>query len=39
MKSEKEKMLRGALYDPLDPQLSAERRRAGVLAVGILAAL
>jgi maltose O-acetyltransferase len=26
MKSQKEKMLSGELYDPLDPQLSAERR-------------
>jgi maltose O-acetyltransferase len=31
MSSEKEKMLRGELYDPLDPQLSAERRRARLL--------
>src|SRR5688500_16806405 len=29
--SEKEKMLAGALYDPLDPQLSAERRRTRLL--------
>jgi maltose O-acetyltransferase len=28
MKSEKEKMLKGELYDPLDPQLSSERLRA-----------
>jgi maltose O-acetyltransferase len=28
MKTEKEKMLSGELYDALDPQLSAERRRA-----------
>ena len=28
MRSEKQKMLSGELYDPLDPQLSAERRRA-----------
>lgn len=28
MKTEKAKMLEGELYDPLDPQLSAERRRA-----------
>jgi maltose O-acetyltransferase len=28
MKSHKERMLGGALYDPLDAQLSAERRRA-----------
>ena len=31
MRSEKEKMLCGELYDPLDPQLSAERRRARLL--------
>ncbi len=31
MKSEKEKMLGGELYNPLDPQLSAERRRARLL--------
>ncbi|WP_404790258.1 sugar O-acetyltransferase [Altericista sp. CCNU0014] len=31
MKSEKEKMLEGELYNPLDPQLSAERRRARLL--------
>ena len=31
MSSEKEKMLGGGLYDPLDPQLSAERRRARLL--------
>jgi maltose O-acetyltransferase len=31
MKSQKEKMLGGELYDPLDPQLSAERRRARLL--------
>lgn len=31
MKSEKEKMLTGELYDPLDPQLSEERRRARLL--------
>jgi maltose O-acetyltransferase len=31
MRSEKEKMLAGELYDPLDPQLSAERRRARLL--------
>ena len=31
MKSEKEKMLAGELYDPLDPQLSVERRRARLL--------
>src|SRR5689334_3409743 len=31
MKSEKEKMLGGELYDPLDPELSAERRRARLL--------
>lgn len=30
MRSQKEKMLGGELYDPLDPQLSAERRRAGL---------
>jgi maltose O-acetyltransferase len=30
--TEKQKMLAGALYDPLDPQLSAERRRARLLA-------
>jgi maltose O-acetyltransferase len=29
--SEKEKMLRGELYDPLDPRLSEERRRARLL--------
>jgi hypothetical protein len=29
--TEKEKMLSGKLYDPLDPQLSAERRRARLL--------
>ena len=31
MKSEKEKMLAGELYDPLDPELSAWRRRARLL--------
>lgn len=31
MKSEKEKMLGGEPYDPLDPQLCAERRRARIL--------
>src|SRR5919107_320359 len=31
MPSEKEKMLGGEPYDPLDPQLSAERRRARLL--------
>jgi maltose O-acetyltransferase len=31
MRSEKEKMLAGERYDPLDPQLSAERRRARLL--------
>jgi len=31
MRSQKEKMLGGELYDPLDPQLSAERRRARLL--------
>ena len=31
MRSEKEKMLSGELYDPLDAQLSAERRRARLL--------
>lgn len=31
MRSEKEKMLGGELYDPLDPQLCAERRRARLL--------
>jgi maltose O-acetyltransferase len=31
MRSEKEKMLSGELYDPLDPQLSAERQRARLL--------
>lgn len=31
MRSEKEKMLAGELYDPLDPQLAAERRRARLL--------
>ncbi len=31
MKSQKGKMLGGELYDPLDPQLSAERRRARLL--------
>ncbi len=31
MKSQKEKMLGGELYDPLDPQLTAERRRARLL--------
>jgi maltose O-acetyltransferase len=31
MTTEKEKMLRGALYDPLDAELSAERRRARLL--------
>ncbi|AHM62989.1 maltose O-acetyltransferase [Flammeovirgaceae bacterium 311] len=31
MKSEKEKMLRGELYNALDPQLSEERRRARLL--------
>ena len=31
MRSEKEKMLGGELYDPLDPQLCTERRRARLL--------
>jgi maltose O-acetyltransferase len=31
MRSEKEKMLCGELYDPLDPELVAERRRARLL--------
>jgi maltose O-acetyltransferase len=31
MKTEKEKMLSGELYDALDPQLSAERRRTRLL--------
>ena len=31
MKSERDKMLGGELYDPLDPQLCAERRRARLL--------
>jgi maltose O-acetyltransferase len=31
MKSEKEKMLGGELYNPLDPQLMAERQRARLL--------
>ena len=31
MRSEKDKMLGGELYDPLDPQLVAERRRARLL--------
>lgn len=31
MKSEKEKMLKGELYNPLDPQLCAERQRARLL--------
>jgi len=31
MRSQKERMLGGELYDPLDPQLSAERRRARLL--------
>lgn len=31
MKTEKEKMLSGELYDALDPQLSAERRKARLL--------
>lgn len=31
MRSEKEKMLAGQLYDPRDPQLSAARRRARLL--------
>ena len=31
MKTEKEKMLAGEFYDPLDPQLAAERRRARLL--------
>jgi hypothetical protein len=31
MRSEKDKMLGGELYDPLDPQLSAERRQARLL--------
>jgi maltose O-acetyltransferase len=31
MRSEKDKMLAGELYDPLDPQLSDERRRARLL--------
>lgn len=30
-RTEKEKMLSGELYDPLDPQLAAERRRARLL--------
>ncbi len=31
MQSEKTKMLGGELYDPRDPQLSTERRRARLL--------
>ncbi|HEV2859923.1 MAG TPA: maltose acetyltransferase domain-containing protein [Pyrinomonadaceae bacterium] len=31
MRSEKEKMLGGELYDPLDPELAARRRRARLL--------
>lgn len=31
MRTEKEKMLAGELYDPLDPQLAGERRRARLL--------
>ncbi|APR82999.1 Maltose O-acetyltransferase [Minicystis rosea] len=31
MKTEKEKMLAGELYDPLDPELAAARRRARLL--------
>lgn len=31
MRSQKEEMLSGELYDPLDPQLCAERRRARLL--------
>lgn len=31
MTTQREKMLRGELYDPLDPQLCAERRRARLL--------
>jgi hypothetical protein len=31
MRTEKEKMLAGELYDPLDQQLSDERRRASLL--------
>ena len=31
MRSEKEKMLAGELYDPLDPELVADRRRARLL--------
>ena len=31
MRSEKDKMLGGERYDPLDPQLAAERRRAWLL--------
>jgi maltose O-acetyltransferase len=31
MQSEEDKMLAGELYDPLDPQLSDERRRARLL--------
>lgn len=31
MRSQKEKMLGGELYDPLDPELSAERRRARLI--------
>ena len=31
MRRQKERMLAGELYDPLDPQLSAERRRARLL--------
>ena len=35
MSSEKEKMLRGDLYDPRDEQLSAERRRARLLTMAL----
>jgi maltose O-acetyltransferase len=35
MWSEQEKMLSGELYDPLDPQLSAERRRVRLLVIAL----
>jgi maltose O-acetyltransferase len=35
MKSAKDKMVQGELYDPLDPQLDAERRRARDLLMAL----
>jgi len=32
--TEKEKMLAGQLYDPMDPELAADRIPAGVVAAG-----